>query len=250
MLMLHHYGREENSSYKLRFQSEKTRKNHNIKHYIATVGKEQCQKLIFGHAFAGCDTSSFYGIGKTSIFKHFMQYEELKEIASIFLSSGRSHEEIHKAGERAACILYKGNASENINFLRQKLLTNKVIKAISFVKPERLPPTQPALKYHSFRCYYQISTWSNSNNNLHPCQWGWVEKENKYYPMTTDQSAAPESLLIIIHCRCSTDCTTIRCSCRKHGLPCSKVCGKCQTNDCSNIDKLQDISESSDEVDT
>ena len=36
----------------------------------------------------GCDTrSSFYGIGKTSIFKHFMQYEELKEISSIFLST-------------------------------------------------------------------------------------------------------------------------------------------------------------------
>ena len=54
MLMLHHYGREENSSYKLQFQSGKTRQNHNIKHYIATVGKEQCQKLIFIHAFTGC----------------------------------------------------------------------------------------------------------------------------------------------------------------------------------------------------
>ena len=49
---------------KLQFQSEKTRKNDNIKHYIATGGKEQCQKLIFVHAFTGCDTtSSFYGIG-------------------------------------------------------------------------------------------------------------------------------------------------------------------------------------------
>ena len=77
-----------------------------------------------------------------------------------------------------------------------------------------------------------------------------IKKKNIYYPMKTDQPAAPESLLNIIHCSCSNDCTKMRCSCRKHGLPCSKVCGKCQTNDCTNIDKLQDISESSDEDDT
>ena len=38
----------------------------------------------------------------------------------------------------------------------------------------------------------------------------------------------------MIHCNCTTDCSTARCSCQKHGLPCSLACGQCRGSDCQN----------------
>jgi hypothetical protein len=32
----------------------------------------------------------------------------------------------------------------------------------------------------------------------------------------------------VIRCNCQTDCSTMRCSCKKHGLRCSIACGNCR----------------------
>ena len=47
-------------------------------------------------------------------------------------------------------------------------------------------------------------------------------------------NAAPDILLKMIHCNCTTACTTLRCSCRRYGLPCHTVCGQCQLDECNN----------------
>jgi len=46
---------------------------------------------------------------------------------------------------------------------------------------------------------------------------------------------APQALLRLIHCNCSNGCNTLRCSCKKHGLNCSPVCGPCQHLNCDNM---------------
>ena len=33
-----------------------------------------------------------------------------------------------------------------------------------------------------------------------------------------------------------TDCSTLRCSCKKNGLKCNHFCGTCQLNECSSMD--------------
>ena len=54
----------------------------------------------------------------------------------------------------------------------------------------------------------------------------------------TDNPPAPEKLLNIIHCNCdpSTDnaCGSLRCTCRKHGVPCLSGCGRCKGELCTN----------------
>jgi hypothetical protein len=50
----------------------------------------------------------------------------------------------------------------------------------------------------------------------------------------SDMPAAPEHLLKIIHCNCTTGCSTARCGCRKYGLPCTADCGSCQEQTCEN----------------
>ena len=43
---------------------------------------------------------------------------------------------------------------------------------------------------------------------------------------------APQELLKMIRCNCTTDCSSARCSCQKHGLPCTQACGQCRGSGC------------------
>jgi hypothetical protein len=38
----------------------------------------------------------------------------------------------------------------------------------------------------------------------------------------------------MIRCNCKTDCKTMRCTCKKHGLDCSPACGICKGQTCLN----------------
>ena len=52
--------------------------------------------------------------------------------------------------------LFRGTLEESLNELRHRILLQKVTSAKSFVVPERLPPTESATRFHSYRSYYQI----------------------------------------------------------------------------------------------
>ena len=63
-------------------------------------------------------------------------------------------------------------------------------------------------------------------------------------PRQTDLPPAPEDLLKVIRCNCKKDCSSMRCTCRKHGLECSMACGHCKGLSCSNsltVDELDDM---------
>ena len=49
-----------------------------------------------------------------------------------------------------------------------------------------------------------------------------------------DLPPAPDILLKGIRCNCSTGCGTMRCGCKKNGLPCSQASGTCQETSCDN----------------
>ena len=111
---------------------------------------------------------------------------------------------------------------ENIKDLRIRLFMKKVLSAKSFVRPEKLPLTEPSLKYHSYRVHHQILEWLG--NSFLPNEWGWFYSDNVLLPRTTDGQSAPNELLKSLSCSCEGDCSTIRCGCRKGGYECSSVC--------------------------
>ena len=188
------------------------------------------------HAFSGCDsTSSIYGIGKGIFLKKVMSDERLKEIAFTFLKPNMSQKDVVLAGEAAMCIIYKGNPGDSLDNIRHKQLVKKVTTASSFVKPEKLPPTSSATKYHSLRVYFQIMLWKKENAKMKPDEWGWQEKAGKLFPILTDKESAPISLLKIVRCNCQSDCSSRRCGCRKNNLICTSACGHCQENNCRNV---------------
>ena len=100
-------------------------------------------------------------------------------------------------------IIFKENTDQTLNSLRHKRLVDKIDIAKYFVKPEKLPPTESAAKYHSFRTYLQIMQWKGESNLL-SVNWDWTVKSNKFIPVLTDLEAAPQSFLEIIRCQCKT----------------------------------------------
>jgi len=51
--------------------------------------------------------------------------------------------------------------------------------------------------------------------------WGCKVTNDQVLPVATDLPSALESLLQLIRCNCSSDCSITRCICRKNGVQCS-----------------------------
>ena len=204
----------------------------------SVLSNDTCNHLLFVHALTGCDTTSrLFGIGKGKILKKLAADVCLQEQSSVFMKENATQEEIAKAGEKALLRVYSNGArtTETLDQLRYQRFITKSTKSKNVVQVRTLPPTTAAAKYHSYRVYHQIQAWND--NDLDPLQWGWVQTESRLVPLKTDLPAAPERLLNIIKCNCK-NCDTKRCSCRRHGLPCSTACGGCRGNGCSNSTQL------------
>lgn len=112
----------------------------------------------------------------------------------------------------------------------------KVATGTAFVRPESLPPTSAAAKFHSLKVYHQVQKWRDVE--LPAEDWGWQLTEMKLQAVPTDKPPAHQSILELIRCKCKKDCKTKRCTCRKHGLDCSPACGVCQGQSCTNASYL------------
>ncbi|CAH3178327.1 unnamed protein product, partial [Porites lobata] len=111
-------------------------------------------------------------------------------------------DDIVVAGENALVSLYGGKPREKLDGMRyqrycEKLATN-------------------------------MKQWKGENEGMSLEDYGWKVTEGQVLPRMTDLPAAPESLLQMIRCNCSSDCASARCICRKHGLECSPACGQCR----------------------
>lgn len=205
-----------------------------IKGLKRDLGIENCKHILFAHAILGCDTTSgLFGIGKGTALKLMNTNERFRHQALVFLEQNSRKTDIEKAGEAALVALYGGGQTNNINSLRFEKFCQKVAANISFVHPQTLPPTASAAKYHSYRVYYQVQEWTG-RMGLNPLDWGWHVENKQLVPTTMDLPPAPPSLQNIIRCSCKTDCTSARCSCRKHGLDCSLACKECKGISCVN----------------
>ena len=242
-----------NSTYKLIFAPELKK---NAKQRIWDISKVKkdlgmfsCKHILFQHAFLGCDTTSrLFGIGKGSILKKFKANSALQQAADVFDSTSSTLGEIESAGEKAMVAIYNGKKDDTLNGLRLTRYCKKVAKSFNKVEPRSLPPTSSAAKYHSYRVFLQICQWKGKDCDFQPGLWGWNIEEGEFYPTPTDQPPAPLELLKIIHCNCTTDCNTTRCSCQKHGMKCSLACGHCRGSGCVNASPLIAQDEDEDEI--
>lgn len=208
----------------------------NIKKVQAELGTEVCDNILFLHAVLGCDTTSrVHGIGKGASLKKFITSSHFRQQAKVFQGIATT-EEIAASGGNALALLYNGKAGQCLDNLRYQRYQEKLATKTTQIQPNSLPPTSAAAKFHSFRVYAQVLQWKGEGVNAE--DWGWKTKDGQLIPVMTDLPAAPDNLLRIVRCNCSSGCNTLRCSCRKHNLECSPACGQCKGSSCTNSSVL------------
>ena len=70
--------------------------------------------------------------------------------AKTFCSPESDKDDLETNGCKAMVSLFVVSQTDSLESLRCKFLSKKVVTAKSFVKPERLPPTTSAAKFHSW----------------------------------------------------------------------------------------------------
>jgi len=152
----------------------------------------------------------------------------------VFNNANSLKADIITAGENVIGSMYGGKTSDTLDELRYRCFSEKVAnkKIVQAIQAQSLPPTSAA-KFHNLRVYYQVQDWKG-NTSLLPEDWGWQLQGGQLLPVLTDLPPAPPVLLDVIRCKCKADCSTSRCSCRKHGLECSSACSECHGILCSN----------------
>ena len=206
---------------------------------ISQLGPDICKNILFLHAVLGCDTTSrLHGIGKGNSIKKFRVSKYFSEQVISFGSPSATISGIIAAGENILVTFYNGKVGETLNSLRYKKFCEKVASSSTHVEPQTLPPTSAAAKYHSMRVYCQVQQWKGKHAS--PDELGWKRSGDRLVPIGTDLAPAPDELLRIIRCNCQSDCSTLRCTCRKHGISCSVVCGNCKGCSCTNCETVSD----------
>ena len=220
-----------NNAKKIYFHSDKGIPTvvYDIKVIKQMLGDNICHSLLFLHAFTGCDTTSrILGLGKKSALHKMMKEDSvLQSYARVFFTPKPYPAVIVSTGCKSMIASFNAKPGDSIRDLRNNILCKKVCAAKSFVTPERLPPTISATKFHSLRSYLQVMLWMDMADGMEVTEWGWDLQGNSLIPVMMDTNPAPEAILKMIHCNCSTGCSTHKCSCRKQGLNCSHVCGRC-----------------------
>ena len=230
ILLIYHVKSEQIMFYKSEIKGRKIWDIRLIKQRMGKLFKY----LLFAHAILGCDTvSRVFGLGKGQALKK-LKEPILQKAAEIFLNPETSHKDVEIAGERALLVLYNIKTVQSLDVSRALKFKGKTLSSKSYIDPKYLPPTSSAAKFHSYRAYLQIQQWIAGDCYIDPTKWGWKITNNIMNPIMTDKDPAPENLLKIVRCTCRTDCRSLRCSCRKHGVMCTTACTNC-TETCNNI---------------
>ena len=72
------------------------------------------------------------------------------------------------AGEKALVLGYNGMLTDTLDSFQHKCYCKNVASKTSHIKPQSLPPTLAAAKYHSLHVYLQVQEWKGSAAELHP----------------------------------------------------------------------------------
>lgn len=202
-------------------------------HIIANnLGPQKSQALRGFHAFTGCDTISFFAL-KSKV-KCWKTWEEYPESTSAFqyLSSKDSVKEIPDdifAQMEAFTVKLYDPKSE--------LLKVNELRKVQFCSGDRqismCAPTKGSLIEQCRRAAYQAGQiWGRSLIHDEPPPspegWGWTLKANRWEPKWSQQPQIWSALRGLEKCGCRGQCDSMRCSCRKAGLPCTPACTICQ----------------------
>ena len=251
------------------------KKTHDICGIVAAMTEREKKYILLGHCLSGCDTvSSLFGFGKLRLYNFVASDKNTPtELLDVFMHPTSSTDSITEAGVRLFEILFikqqqsrqtsgvvgqsrgtsrgrprsRGRSGRRttsrsvtptvtrvpLSDLRYCAYNKMCAKGV--VRPERLPPTDGAVKQHSLRVYLQVHDWTALEcTSLNPLMYGWQTKSGIFTPTGTLDSIAPDSLRNLISCGCKTGCKNTTCSCRRNNMRCVPFCINCAGSDSKN----------------
>jgi hypothetical protein len=82
----------------------------------------------------------------------------------------------------------------------------------------------------------------NNCNTFESCRQGWQLRDGVLTPVAMDNEVAADDMLQIVHCKCRIEtrnsCSSLLCSCRKHGLQCVASCNNFCGVSCENASSV------------
>jgi len=121
------------------------------------LGATVVSRLLVIHAVSNCDTASYsFGHGKVNVFRKLSRSAEIQPSVDILESSSASQEEVMLAGCRILALLYSGIVTDGLNRLCYTMFMHATATSAQLPRPERLPPTENAARYHLYRVHLQV----------------------------------------------------------------------------------------------
>ena len=181
------------------------------------------------HAFTGCDqTGTICGKSKISGWNTLKKADE--QVLEAFASLGSSAQvtaDVTDQLELYMCQLYVPLTQiKTVEELRWFLFSK------GQYSDEKLPPTKGALEQMIKRANYVALVWKECGTPHpdlpEPTSHGWSQDGDRLQAIPTTLLPAPKTVLELIKCGCRGSCITMSCSCRRHNLKCTDMCGSCE----------------------
>ncbi|XP_043506155.1 uncharacterized protein LOC122526681 [Polistes fuscatus] len=191
--------------------------------------------ILFAHAFAGCDTTSaMYGKEKKNVISILQKNDNLQNAVKIFYNATSTVESLCECAEQIIAHLYNfKNPNQSLSDARYEKFASLPTDTTVEIRLATLPPTQPVLREHVKRTFYQVQSWLG--NKLDARDWGWKQTTTMMIPIMNSKDSAPDNLLRMVQCSCPGNSKASRCSCQKTGLLCTQLCKYCGGQSCSNF---------------
>src|SRR6218665_2558434 len=120
-----------------------------------SLGDKAACQLLLAHAMTSCDTtSSLFGHGKSNVSCALAKCDD-SDIDTLG-SPSASRQQVVEAGQRVMSLLFGGKALDSLNHLRYITYMHLLATSKTQPNPERLPPTEDAVKYHILRVHFQV----------------------------------------------------------------------------------------------
>ena len=157
IMLLHFYHQNYKPILMLReSKGKEVRRLYNIKEVASNLEKEVLAHILAIHAWSGCDTTSaLYGIGKVAVLKLVSQSPRARSLIAVLSDENASRKMITDSGINLAALTYGGKNEETLACLRYSKFM-KMASSSSKVLPEKLPPTDRAIVYHTWRVHLQV----------------------------------------------------------------------------------------------
>ncbi|XP_065640847.1 uncharacterized protein LOC124805886 [Hydra vulgaris] len=127
---------------------------HEARKGISLLPTHVRSNLLFIHAWGGCDTtSSCFGQGKTAAMKLVEQNSILiKKVCLVFNNLFATQEQVSSAGIQFAIKAYgENNEKGSLALMRKYKYMQMATSSFKDIQPERPPPTEDAIRYHSLK---------------------------------------------------------------------------------------------------